>query len=339
MMTRDEGAAGTGRLAVPIPPLEYHLTLIEKAVLWALRGRPEETVFRRERDPLYGIEEPEGRDAAFARLHAEWFVRLGLDRPLITALAEVSLVCSGVASCFIVGVARARDEAGELFVAPQDGGERRVRIALRPETLSSQSVLFFFRHELQHVSDMLDPDFGYEPTLPARPDGRPQQWMVDRYRVLWDAYIDGRLCRAGRSPSSVRDERRREVTTAFAALGSEAGALFCRMFDAPGPLTHREILALASRSHPVGARPSGEPCPLCGCATYSSEAASLSSDVLRLIRGDFPAWSAAAGLCSRCADLYRARLLPSPAAARLSRQRQIEQREVDEVTAARTPGT
>src|SRR3989304_1961441 len=65
----------------PGPPGEWEPALVEGAVLHATRGHPRERGFRRERDRLYEIVDPEAREAAFRELHATWFERLPLGPP------------------------------------------------------------------------------------------------------------------------------------------------------------------------------------------------------------------------------------------------------------------
>ena len=59
----------------------------------------------------------------------------------------------------------------------------------------------YVRHEFTHLSDMLDPAFGYAPTLDLPGlNGAQQRLARERYRLLWDITIDGRLTAAGRTP-------------------------------------------------------------------------------------------------------------------------------------------
>jgi hypothetical protein len=93
---------------------------------------------------------------------------------------------------------------------------------------------------------MLDRDFGYEPRLPAG-DGPTLRAgrRAERYRVLWDAYVDGRLVAAGRAPVSVRLARLREFGRAFPELGEQAETAFRRFFEA-GRCTHADLVAFAT---------------------------------------------------------------------------------------------
>ena len=69
-----------------------------------------------------------------------------------------------------------------------------------------------------------------------------QNLQRDRYRVLWDIYVEGRL---GRERSEVKSEKER-LERAFARVfaNGTAGAdegVFARVFDSTS-LTHREFM-------------------------------------------------------------------------------------------------
>jgi hypothetical protein len=315
--------------------LEYEPGLVEEAVLRAVRGHPRERGFRRERDRLYEIKDPEGREAAFRQLHADWFERLELGEPIALALREQPAIGAGTRGCRIALARSRQEEAAELFVragggGPPDSDRRWVVVRLRPEALiAGEALLQFLRHELFHIADMLDPGFGYEPQLPASGIGPAHERLLrDRYRALWDATIDGRLARLGRAPASARADRMRDFLRAFPMLGEGTEASFLRFFHGLA-CTHDDLLAFATnpvgvaRSCAPGPRPATEPagklpapgptpgerCPLCRFPTHAFEPdpLGLPAGTVGAIRGDFPHWEPAHGLCLQCADLYRVR--------------------------------
>lgn len=285
----------------------------------ALRGRPAERGFRADRDAAYALRDPDARETRFRAIHAAWFRRLDLDRPLVEALRAEPTVTARASRCLAMSVPSPRDERAELFVAPGAGSpaaaQRTVVLGLRPETFADPDrLLALCRRELLHIADLLDPDFGYTPRPPdlaASP--LPEPLFRERYRALWAASVDGRLVRRGWAPSDLRAERARELAAAFPRLGASLEALVERLFTGPRP-THAELVRLALAPAPLpgarggGPRP-GERCPLCGCPTHAFEA-----DPLQLppaarawIRRSAPDWEPADGLCGRCADLFRAR--------------------------------
>jgi hypothetical protein len=284
---------------------EWDPGLVEAAVLLALRAGPDEPRLRAERDPVYTLAEPEGRDAAFARLHVAWFERLDLARPLRQVLREFSTIG---ASCHRAVVLRAidpRDEHADLLVA--SAGVRTALVRLTAETVAAPGrALPLLRRELAHVADMLDPAFGYDPGLGELAGGPAgARVLAERYRVLWDTSIDGRLARLGRGATDARDIRWRQFLATFAGGASAAlESVFARVWGAD-QVTHAGLLALATEGDHSGRRPT---CALCRLPTREFEAAphALSAEVLQAVRAGFPSWDPVAGLCLRCAEHYRA---------------------------------
>lgn len=206
--------------------------LVEEAVFHGLRQREKEgrrdlpLEHRREIDPLYELPPgDETRERAFREIHARYFRILGYDRLFERILEDVGLVGAAIDRATILRAHSAREEGAELFVrlegcGPPNRVERTMVVRLRPPSfLSPDSLAVWLRRELFHVRDMIDPEFGYAPELGEVPDLPGRMNLVrDRYRVLWDAYIDGRLGLAQESPpepferafrSLEPDERRR----------------------------------------------------------------------------------------------------------------------------------
>ena len=284
---------------------EWDPRLVEAAVLAAMHGSADEPAFRAERDALYEIAEAEDREAAFAALHARWFERLVLDRPLREALAMWPEIAASCARCLVTRAPGGRDEGGDLLVAPTTRPILSVRLSV--ETVATPERLrLLLRRELLHVADMLTPRFGYEPALPEHVAGGARERAVrDHYRILWNAYVDGRLVRAGLVLTVARGERFREFACAFFQLGDGLEAVFERFFDAP-ELTHADLLGFAAGD--VAGAPLAR-CGLCDMSTRAFEPAPerLPREVVATIVGDFPSWRPADGLCGRCAELYTSR--------------------------------
>jgi hypothetical protein len=285
---------------------EFDPRLVEAALLAAARGRAEGPEFQGERDRLYEIAEPEAREAAFAVHHTRWFERLGLDRPFREALAEQPALAARCGRWLVARARAARDEAADLLVAPDAPPTLLVRVT--PETVAAEEPLrVLLRRELLHVADMLDPRFGYSPVLPADVAGGPRERRVrDSYRVLWSAYVDGRLAGRGLLPPAVRSARLREFAGAFPHLGAQAEAMFERFFDAR-ELSHQDLLGVAADGPAAAPVPR---CRLCDLPARALEPApgALPPAVRAAIARDFPAWRSRDGLCCRCAELYAARV-------------------------------
>lgn len=225
---------------------EFDPRLVEAAVLEALRGHAGERDFHAEREVLYDIVEPEPREAAFEALHARWFGRLALDRAFHRALAEHPEIAARCRRCLVARARGRREEVADLLVAPD---ERPTLVVLvTPGTVAVPERLHvFLRRELLRVGDMLDPGFGYDPAPPAGVAGGAWERPVrDAYRVLWDAYVDGRLVRRGVLPATARRDRLGDFVRAFRHLGADAEAAFERFFGGQR-LTHAELLAFTAR--------------------------------------------------------------------------------------------
>ena len=298
----------TGALELILDP-----GLVEEAVLLAIRGGADLKDFHAARDVLYQLPQAE-RERAFTELHFSWFQRLGLERPIHHALAELPIIARSCARVVVSRALATRDEGADLLVnseLPGSGG-RTVLIRLRASALSeADSLLAMLRRELLHVADMVDPEFGYEPEVKAADYGPAYAQLVrERYRVLWDVTVAGRLMGGDVTPDAKADAYRAFVA-AFPMLGVEAEAAFARFFH-PRDVTHAEMMSFAasprSRAGDAGLAP-GLPCPLCELPTFSPELEPerLPPEVVASIVADFPAWEPRRGLCRQCGDLYRAR--------------------------------
>ena len=114
--------------------------------------------------------------------------------------------------------------------------------------------------------------------------------LRERYRVLWDATIDGRLCREGLLGAGARAVRLSEFARAFPMLRERTQAAFAPWFDGPR-LTHAAIVAFIQE--PLGPGTADEArCPLCRLPTCVLERgpAGLDRDVWRAIERDHPGW-------------------------------------------------
>jgi hypothetical protein len=291
--------------------IAYHPPFLEAAVRAALDGDPREPDHHREREAVYALASPEARDRAFGRLAAEWFRRLELDRPFRQAIQEVAAALAPVRGILIGPAVRDHESGADLLVPPD--GPPTVVIRLRPDRCARRDpLLTCLRRELLHIADMLDPAFRYEPRLPPQPAGPAHDRLVqERYRLLWDCSVDGRLQRSGLLPEATRPEKRREFLAAFPIADAEGA--FGAIYDGARP-THSAMVALATRA---GAGPTAHRCALCafpfgaaGDAVASPgliDPAGLSPAVAATIGSDFPGWNRVDPVCIQCADLYDAR--------------------------------
>lgn len=302
--------------------IEFDPHLVEEAVLISLEraARDHRRRFRQERDALYLLTDPDDREARFDDLHSRWFVSLRLAEPVRAALAEQpGLLGTGsrVRRCLVLTSGSGRDEGADLHDDRRSGtaqaGGVVLIIRLLPTTLlDGGATRALLRRELAHVADMLDPDFGYTHAMPAL-EGSRAGLIRERYRILWDTSVDGRLAARGALGPGRDRIRRREVIAAFPARSGEE-ALFERLFFGPRP-THEQLWSLAlgpGSSAPGPGGPASGRCPLCAFPTsaFHPDPSQLGLDVLEAIAGDFPSWRASDGLCVQCSDLYSSRVGP-----------------------------
>lgn len=222
--------------------VSYDARLVEESVLRAETrlAAPERAAFRSERDRLYEVGPAEEREARFEELHGRWFIQLGLDGPLHRALKEQPALQERTRACRVL---RARGRADQAADLANEAGSQVPTLLIH---LCSESLLDgtglerFLRRELAHAGDMLDPAFGYRRELPAH-DPVLGTLLRQRYRVVWDASIDGRLVRRGLLEGSVRDARFAEFAQTFPMLGPRAESTFTAWFEGENT-THGAIV-------------------------------------------------------------------------------------------------
>jgi len=144
----------------------------------------------------------------------------------------------------------------------------------------------------------------------------------ERYRVLWDTWIDGRLFRQRRTSADVKQRRLAEFKATFSMLGEGWEAKFSQWFNWP---VHRHEDLLAFALHPVSEHTQDSPqqiqtgrCPLCRFPSFDlQDGRDLPHQTVQEIAVDFPDWSSDQGLCRQCSDLYQSRELSRSAEAAL----------------------
>lgn len=265
--------------------------------------------FHLAREKLYSILDPDARNTAFFNLHIEWFREWGLEKMLVGPADEFPLLRQTLNALVFRRARGQRDEGAELYVGEEQG--RSGVVALRVERFDRPDGLAcFLRHEFAHVHDMLDPAFGYSPEarLPGR-NAAQQRLARERYRLLWDIAIDGRLAASSRATVGSREQHRVAFDRAFGFWPeSRRDEVFDALWADRQP-RHADLLAIAS--DPRGLDSSHEPlpgaaCPLCGFATHAwADTHGLSAPTMAAIHAEFPSWRPDQGACRRCVEIYR----------------------------------
>ena len=272
--------------------------------------------YRKKADRIYARHaDPASRRAAFQVLHDRLFRELEFDRPIAAALEGLGLRFETVL------VARAWSTAEEEVDLGAES--RTLGIRLMVDRFSSPDLRRFLHHELGHVTDMLDPAFGYRVGAPVLSPARRS--MGDRFGILWDCVVDGRTARAGDEPLVSHAERRSQLQRSFPEYSLNAAETVVGLLWNGARPTYAELVAFArdplalaiwcgipaadgvasAQSAGWAAPVPGAPCPLCGFPTFAWERA-IPEGVAARIAADFPTWSPARGACERCVEGYTA---------------------------------
>lgn len=273
---------------------------------------------------------PDAREAAFQKLHAAFFVELGFAESLQTEFRAFPEIKAQVSDILVALAASSAEEGADLSREQGDGGGHpltRVGIRLQPDRLLDLATLQrYLRHELLHVVDLLNPDFGYERDMPLATSSPAVENIIrNRYRLLWCLGIDARLEATGREPLTDKQTHRLQFDAQYRKFAPAVRkAIFERLWR-PEPLPHSALLQMAMGSDwllrlagDAGAKGSesprrtllpGSPCPLCRFPSYHfvEDPSSLDCTLTAKIQQDFPSFTVDDGLCERCLEAYTLR--------------------------------
>ncbi len=293
--------------------LRYDDDFVEAAVFLCASGRrpgaPALQIrrFHAEREKCYSVADPDERNASFFKVHLNWFREWELE-PLLTELLKEYPLLPDALNVLAFRQARGKNEEGaEMYVST---GVRNAMVALRMDRLERDGPLLrFLRHEFMHLHDMVDPAFNYSPQIHLPTHNQTQQRITrERYRLLWDITIDGRLTRAGRETVSRQEQYQALFDHAFSFWPEEKRRLVFDSHWNDNAPRHENILALAADprdlSHAQEPLPGGS-CPLCHFPTFEwTDMNGLNAEILSTLRKQFPQWSPDQGACKRCVEIY-----------------------------------
>lgn len=300
--------------------IDYEPSFVEQTIFYAGRQDPKlETELHQATDRLYGLTNPTEREESFQAVYGGLFRRLGYDGVITRLLAERPLIESRVQRCIVRQAVSAKKEAAELFVRdtgdPAQPQQRSLFIHAYHESLLNPELFRRrMRREFLHVADMLDESFGYrKDTLLGN---QPRQNLIrDRYRVLWDIYVEGRLSREGHAD----DKMMLLLSCQFEKVFLKYSAcLFPSSFERvyrADKLNHDQLLEWATSpdllferdpAAPRGTTPGpGETCPACNFSTFDWFAADeYTPALIAAVQKAFPKWQPRQGICRQCADIY-----------------------------------
>lgn len=229
---------------------EYDPQLVEQATFLAARSVPErECATHQLLDPLYRIADAESRQRAFREAYGELFRRFELDRIIPAFVLEFPLLGGRIPRCIVREAERRRAQSVDLYSDRSGGGaigvERALIIALCPECLLEADRLRpWLIGQLRHIEDMVDERFGYKRELPGASTAQ-QNLIRDRYALLWDIFVEGRLIRSGMLTGDGAVGLRASFDRVFSQGGASPSRLgFEWLLDQDG-LTHAQLMSWA----------------------------------------------------------------------------------------------
>lgn len=278
--------------------------------------------YHEKRNVIYDIDQ-ELRPKKFRELDNDFFNRLGYDSILSEALGEYPDIKEKIEEVHVRRATTRQNEGSNIV----DRG-RKVIIRLYPELfIEGKQIRKVMRHELMHVSDMVDERFGYK-VESLHPSPMEDRIINDKYRLFWDIAVDGRLERDGKETVASKEDRKKEFDSTFAKIPKDTrDIIFDKIWCGEVPITHDKVVELAKDVNKllalaVGTRSKdldeikeetqksgplpGTTCALCGFPSYDwIEEIGNDEEIVNIIRQDFPDWSINDGICSRCSEYYK----------------------------------
>ncbi len=314
--------------------IQYGPVLMETMVTREMRSREEKGDLSLARqyhalaDPVYEMDssgEGAERSKAFQVIFRKLFVKWRLGAVFEEVVAEFPLFEK--ASLVYFNLTMYQKNAGaDLMAKNREAGPKVIMVQVLARQCAEEAGLRdFLRHEFMHVSDILDEAFRYEEALVG---GVPaESWVMDRYRLLWDIYVDARLSDKAESTAMGMAGHLGEFSRLYRKIPEKQRQAAFEWFSSARGLTHGDILELAkdtgyfmeeagiayeqdpaeTGSSEVANLP-GAPCPLCNFPTYHWEE-DLPTDpkdpVAKIIRENHPGWTLRDGACPRCIEGYK----------------------------------
>jgi len=278
----------------------------------------------RRRGRVYDLLSARDRQAGFMTAAMDAFTGIGLDRVFRETLAGLPKL-SALVELRVMKARSPADEHADLFVRSDRSNETHQSGAvwlLVDRFLEPEAMRRFLRRELLHLSDMLDEGFGYKPdAVPSNRSPGGQNLFRDRYRLLWELSVAGRLERSGKLPEGTVDSLHPAFDRVFGALGAaERERVFQRVAGDECP--RHELLVTLAGCEPSGVGLGkgqnmprrGGSCPLCRFPTFDwmEPESSIAAEVAATIQATVSSWQPSDGICRRCHEVYELRAARRP---------------------------
>lgn len=264
------------------------------------------TFFYNGRENLYSIDTTSEREKAFLSFNEEMFSKTGLRSFFSNVFSEYSLLEAAGAHICVRRVWEKKREGSELYC---EGARKTVLLTFQSNRVEDLPFLeTYLRHELLHISDMMDPAFAYDPHPALGTESELEEHLTrDRFRILWNLYVDARLCSENKRPMKTLESHRKDFNRAFFPLNDqEREETFQKMISRRG-LTQSELIGWAKDERlrlTIGQ--GGILCPLCRftCFERMDNWLGERKAIAQAIRADYPDWDDSKGVCRQCFDLY-----------------------------------
>lgn len=310
--------------------IKYDPQLMEELVSQELKRREQAgdfdlfEAYHRLANLIYEKSGVEERGSEFEKLDKQFFLKLGFGEPFDKVFNEFSELMSKVEAALVRKAITNRDEGADL-----SNNLKSIGIKILVERFRNlPSLPKLLRHELMHVSDMLDEQFGYKYRERLNVYSPMEENIIrSRYKLLWDIHIDSRLIRGGKETVSGKESRFREFESFYRNIsGSYRITIFESLWQME-TLTHNQILEMSRDINKLLYRfvtnvrreeihdaeflktkilLPGLLCPLCRFPTYNwiNNFDQHDENLIKLIKEDYPSWRAEEGACERCYDSY-----------------------------------
>lgn len=292
------------------PQINFDPTFIEEAVFLLMRIKQGDKLYKdfyNEKEEIYQKDiSGDECDQAFKLFYEKYFCCLGLEDFFKNICKDFSHLYKPEIRVVVKRVWDKKQEEAELYVQPQ---QKTVYLGILVRRILDLNFLeSFLRHELTRISDMLSFDFQYFPHPVFGGKNEIENNLVrDRFRLLWDFYIDARLREKGFKTSKSDEEQKEEFERKFFFLTPLEREQI--LYKIQGCESLRQLDLLNWAGDPRSIKVLGEGglrCPLCDFTSFDPikhwDIETL--PVVDAIKKDYPYWDASQGICPQCFDLY-----------------------------------
>ena len=294
----------TGLIAEPAFMEEAVFLFVEARV--KREGRTAFEWFYRARDKIYESTPPL-RDKRFEDFYRQAFSRLGLGQLIEAAAEEFPLLKNPKLRWMVKRVSLERQEGSELYVSER---HKTVLVCIQPFRITDlEHLKVWLRHELMHISDVLDPAFAYN----AKADlggltDIENDLIRDRFRLLWDLYITARFLRSGKRTLFPLEKYRHDLARCTPSWNEQDRSFTFHDVSGKEFITHADLIAWARYPEGRSGQQAVNRCPFCQFPTFDlvHTFGSEDSPVIQKVYKGHPDWSPAIGICRQCLDLFRA---------------------------------